>query len=215
VKKILITIQGKTLILQYQVKPGLMRKGVGWMPYIQVLPSWELARFNLRGLTADMFCVNISDMVNVRGLLSGVVENERQQPVARWEIDQDDYRNALSIRLTHAHIVDLLAGLPGYVEEVDEEFVEFEARVVPYAAGGTASGYRLTIVTQDIGDKVAPYAYYHLDTHNADGWQGYPPPVAQREIIRDALAGQLQAIGDAGVQLTHVYDATDYAIAAE
>ncbi|MDR3391595.1 MAG: hypothetical protein P4L77_07660 [Sulfuriferula sp.] len=209
-KKILITIQGKTLILQYQVKPGLMRKGVGWTPYIQVLPSWELARFNLRGLTPDMFCVNIADMVNVRGLLAGVVENEQQLPVARWEINQDDYRDALRISLTHAQIVDLLAGLPGYVEEVDDEFVEFEQQAVIDAAG-----YRLTVVTQNIGDKTAPYAYYHLDTHDADGWQDYPPPVAQHEIIRNALAGQLQAISDAGVQLTHVYDATDYAIAQE
>ena len=213
-KKILITIQGKTLILQYQVKPGLMRKGVGWMPYIQVLPSWELAGFNLRGLTPDMFCVNISDMVNVRGLLSGVVENEQQLPVARWEINQDDYRSALRVKLTHAQIVALVAGLPGYVEEADDEFVEFEALVIPGATGSTASGYRLTIVTQDIGDKVAPYAYYNLDTHNADGWQGYPPPAAQHEIIRNALASQLQAIVDAGVQLAQVYDATDYAIAA-
>ncbi|WP_124948523.1 hypothetical protein [Sulfuriferula thiophila] len=214
-KKVLITIQGKTLILQYHVKSGLMRKGVGWMPYIEVQSSWELTRFNLRGLTPEMFCVNISDMVNVRGLLSGVVENERQLPVARWEINQDDYRSALKVTLSHAQIVELLAALPGYVEEVDDEFVEFEAQVIADAAGdGTASGYRLTIVTQDIGDKIAPYAYYNLDTYSADSWQGYPPPAAQHELIRNALASQLQAISDAGVQLTQVYDATDYAIAS-
>ena len=208
-KKVLISIQGKTLILQYHVKPGLMRKGVGWMPYIEVLPSWELARFNLRGLTPEMFCVNISDMVNVRGQLSGAVENEQQLPVAHWEINQNDYRSALRVKLTHAQVVDLLAALPGYVDEGDGEFIEFEEQVI------AASGYRLTIVTQDIGDKVAPYAYYNLDIYSEDGWEGYPPPTNQHEQIRNALARQLQVMGDAGVQLTQVYDATDYAIAAD
>lgn len=212
-KKVLITIQGKTLILQYQVQPGLMRKGIGWKPYIQVLPSAELAGFNLRGLTPDMFCVNISDRVNVRRQLSGVVENEQQQPVARWEIDEDDYRAALNVKLTHTQIVGLLTPLPGFVEEIDEEFIEFEQRVIPYSAeAGTASGYRLTIVTTNIGEKVAPFAYYQLDIHTEDGWQGYAPPTAQHERIRRALAVQLHAIADAGVQLTQVDDATDYVI---
>lgn len=194
-----------------------MRQGVGWTPYIEVLPVAELSRFNLRGLTPEMFCVNISDMVNVRGLLSGVVENELQLPVARWEINQDDYQRAINIKLTHTQILDLLISLPAYVEEVDDEFIEFEERVIQntLADEPTSFGYRLTIVTADIGDKIAPYAYYNLDTHTEDSWQGYPAPVNQHELIRNALATQLQAISDAGVQLTQVYDATDYAVASQ
>ena len=218
-KKILITIQGKTLILHYQVKHGLVRKGSGWATYIEVLPSAELARFDLKGLTPEMFCVNISDMVNIRGLFSGQVENERQVPVARWEINHEDYLQATSTqaaKLTHLQIVDLLASLPGYIQESDDQFIDFEESVVPDETGepATFSGYRLTIVTEDIDDKVAPYAYYNLDTHTPDGWQGYPPPQADYEPIRTALANKLQAIREAGVQLTQVDDETDYAIAS-
>jgi hypothetical protein len=217
-KKILITIQGKTLILHYQIKHGLVRKDSGWASYIQVLPSAELSRFDLKGLTPEMFCVNISDMVNIRGLFSGQVENERQAAVARWEMNQEDYLEAIrtqAAKLTHLQIVDLLASLPGYLQETDDPFIDFEANVVPHETGepATFSGYRLTIVTEDIEDKIAPYAYYNLDTHTPDGWQGYPPPQADYGPIRAALANQLQAIGDAGVQLTQVDDETDYAIA--
>ena len=218
-KKILITIQGKTLILHYQVKPGLVRKGSGWASYIQVLPSAELARFDLKGLTPEMFCVNISDMVNIRGLFSGQVENERQVTVARWEINHEDYLQAISTqaaKLTHLQIADLLASLPGYLQETDNQFIDFEESVVPHETGepGAFSGYRLTIVTEDIEDKIAPYAYYNLDTHTAEGWQGYPPPQADYEPIRAALENKLQAIREAGVPLTQVDDETDYAIAA-
>jgi len=215
-KKILITIQGKTLILHYQVKHGLVRKGSGWASYIQVLPSSELARFDLKGLTPEMFCVNISDMVNIRGLFSGQVENERQIPVARWEINHEDYLQAISAqaaKLTHLQIVDLLAALPGYLQEADNQFVDFEESVVS-GEPETFNGYRLTIVTEDIEDKVAPYAYYYLDTHTPEGWQGHPPPQADYEPIRTALENQLQAIKEAGVALTQVDDETDYAIAS-
>lgn len=217
-KKILLTIQGKTLILHYQVKNGLVRKGSGWATYIEVLPSAELTRFDLKRLTPEMFCVNISDMVNIRGLFSGQVENERQVPVARWELNHEDYLHATSAhvaKLTHLQLVDLLASLPGYIQETDNQFIDFEASVVPHEADEpeTFSGYRLTIVTEDIEEKVAPYAYYNLDTHTPEGWQGYPPPQADYESIRTALANQLQAIQEAGVQLTQVDDETDYAIA--
>lgn len=217
-KKILVTIQGKTLILHYQVKHGLVRKGSGWASYIQVLPSAELARFDLKGLTPEMFCVNISDMVNIRGLFSGQVENERQVPVARWETNHEDYLHAtsnLAAKLTHRQVVDLLASLPDYLQETDDQFIDFEENVVPREAGEPAafSGYRLTVVTEDIEDKAAPYAYYNLDTHTPEGWQGYPPPQADYEPIRTALASKLQAIGEAGVPLTQVDDETDYAIA--
>ena len=211
VQKILITIQGRTLILQYQVKSGLIRNGAGWKPYIQVMPSAELGRFNLRGLTPDMFCVNIADMVNVRSWLSGVVENEQQLPVARWQIDTEDYRQALSsCRLSHSQIVDLLRGLPGYVGEFDDEFIEFEAVLADQQGNVASNGYRLTIVTQDIGDKIAPYASYNLDVCNGDQWQGYPPPDQDHEALRIALTLSLAAISAAGVMVTQVYDATDY-----
>lgn len=218
-KKILITIQGKTLILHYQVKHGLVRKGSGWATYIQVLPSSELTRFDLKGLTPEMFCVNISDMVNIRALFSGQVENERQVPVARWDMNYEDYlhaTSALAAKLTHLQIVDLLASLPGYIQETDNQFIDFEERVIPHKTGehATFSGYRLTIVTEDIEDKVAPYAYYNLDTHTPEGWQGYPPPQADYEPIRIALANKLQAIREAGVPITQVDDETDYAIAS-
>ncbi|GEM_PF-2999187 len=218
-KKILITIQGKTLILHYQVKHGLVRKGSGWATYIEVLPSAELARFDLKGLTPEMFCVNISDMVNIRGLFSGQVENERQVPVARWEINHEDYLQVTSTqaaKLTHSQIVDLLASLPGYIQETDSQFIDFEGRIIPHETGepATFSGYRLTIVTEDIDDKVAPYAYYNLDTLTREEWQGYPPPQADYEPIRTALENKLQTIREAGVQLTQVDDETDYAIAS-
>ncbi len=215
-KKVLISIQGKTLILQYQVNPALVRNGSGWASYITVLPSSELSRFNLKGLTPDMFCVNISDAVNIRGLLSGSAENEQQTPVARWELNADDYRQAISdssLNLTHLKIVNLLDSLPDYVQQADGQFIDFEARIVPHADNTLFSGFRLTIVTEDIGDKAAPYAYYNLDVHTADGWQGYPPPQADYEAIGTALADTLQAISEAGVRLTQVYDETDYAIA--
>lgn len=219
-KKILISIQGKTLILQYQVRPARVRNGVGWASYISVLPDDELSRFDLKGLTAEMFCVNISDMVNIRGLFSGIVENERQIPVARWAMNQDDYLDAMSREpagLTHPQIAVLLAPLPGHLQEADGQFVDFEECVIPPVAGegGTSSGYRLTIVTEDIGGRIAPYASYNLDLHTpGDGWQGCPPPPAHHEAVRKALANKLQAIGAAGINLTQVYDETDYAAAS-
>lgn len=217
-KKVLIAIQGKTIILQYLVKPGLVRNGTGWATYIEVLPSSELSQFNLKGLTPEMFCVNISDMVNVRGIFAGTVENEKQIPVARYEINQDDYLRAISnltMTMTHLQIVNMLKSLPDYIQEWDNQFVDFEEIVVPQNTGepGTFSGYRLTIVTEDMGDKAAPYAFYNLDTHTPEGWQGYPPPQTDYEPVRIALTHKLQAISDAGVQIKQVYDETDYAIA--
>ena len=211
-KKILVSIQGKTLVLQYQVRPALVRSGAGWASYITVLPSSELSRFDLKGLTPEMFCVNISDMVNIRGLFSGAVENERQMPVAHWVMNQDDYLAAISgesAKLTHQQIVGLLAPLPGYVQEADGQFIDFEEYIAPHA-----SGYRLTIVTENIGDRVAPYAYYSLDVHTEEGWQGHIPPPAHRELVQNALTNKLQAIREEGVQLTQVYDETDYAAAS-
>ena len=158
-----------------------------------------------------MFCINIADMVNVRGRLSGVVENEQQLPVAQWKINREDYRHALaSCTMSHAQMVALLSSLPGYVADFDDEFIEFEAKLAPQETNDVASGYRLTIVTQNIGDKIAPYASYNLDLFIADAWQGYPPPASDHEALRTMLALCLQAISDAGVPIMQVYDNTDY-----
>jgi hypothetical protein len=216
--KILITIQGRTLILYYQVKHGAAHKTSGLTAYIHVLPSSELARYDLKGLTPEMFCVNISDMVNIRGLFSGQVENERQIPVARWTLNHEEYLQAISApaeNLTHRQIVDLLAPLPDFIQETDNQYIEFEERVVPHNAGehDTFSGYRLTIATEDIEGTFVSCAYYSLDTRTPQGWQGTPPPPADYEAIRIALANKLQAFRDTGVQLSQVYDETDYAIA--
>ncbi len=210
-QKILVRIQGNTLILTYQVKPGLVRNGSGWEPYIQVLSTPELARFDLLGLTPDMFCVNIADTVNVRGKLSGVVENEQQRPVAQWKIDRDDHRQALcACTLSHRQMVALLETLPDYVTESDDEFIEFEGILVPQNNKAYTSGYRLTVVTQNIGERIAPYASYNLDTL-ADGvWQAIAPPEAEQAEVRRLLERRLNSIIDAGVPLTQVYDATDY-----
>lgn len=218
--KILVGIQGKTLILHYQVKPGLVRNGAGWTAYIEVRPNAELARFDLKGLTPEMFCVNISDMVNLRGLFAGTVENEQQVNVARWEMNEEAYRLALSgaaLKLTHLQIVACLEKLPGYVQELDNQFIDFEASVVPHGTGELAvcSGYRLTIVSEDMGDKTAPYAFYSLDTRSGEEWQGIPPPLADYPALRKAISDKLQAIREAGVAITQTYDETDYAAGSD
>lgn len=211
VQKILVHIQGNTLILTYQVKSGLVRKGAGWEPYIRVLPSSELSRFDLRGLSPDMFCTNIADTVNVRGQLAGVVENEQQLPVAQWKIDREDYRQALSsCTLNHQQMVALLDSLPDYVTESDDEFIEFESVLAPRNGNSYSCGYRLTVVTRNIGARVAPYAIYNLDTFKDGEWQAIAPSADDRAELRARLEIRLNSITDAGVPLTHAYDVTDY-----
>lgn len=205
-------MQGKTLILHYQVK----RAVGGAKAYIAVLPSSGLAEFNLKGLTPEMFCVNISDMVNLRGLISGAVENEQQITVAHWEMNEEEYRHATAEQVqkpTHRQIVALLETLPGYVQELDEQFVDFEENVISHEADGhiVFSGYRLTVVTEDMGEKPAPYAFYNLDTRTAEGWQDIPPPPTDHAAVRAAVAEKLQAIREAGVPITQAHDETDYA----
>jgi hypothetical protein len=218
--KLLITIQGRTLILYYQIRQKPADMGGSRAQYIAVLPSAELDRFNLKGLTPEMFCVNIADMVNIRGLYSGQVENERQVPVAKWEMNYDEYlelKNNAATPLTHREIVNLLAALPGYVQETDDQYIEFEERVVPHETGdhATFSGYRLTVMTEEIEDQITTSAFYYLDTCTAAGWQGYPPPQADFEAIQIALKHTLDAISAAGVDLLQVSDETDYAIVAD
>jgi hypothetical protein len=218
-KKILITIQGRTLILHYQVKHRLALKNAGLANYIEVIPSSELARFDLKGLTPEMFCVNISDMVNIRGLHSGQVENERQIGVARWEMNHEEYQQAISApasNLSHQQIATLLSSLPGYIQESGNQDIDFEENVVPHPRDGITmfSGYRLTIVTENIEGNNTTYAYFILDTRSPEGWQGAPPPHEDYEPVRTALAEKLQAIRETGVEITQVFDETDYALAS-
>ena len=93
-------------------------------------------------------------------------------------------------------------------------YIDFGESVVPHHTDDqvTSSGYRLTIVTEDIEGNITSHAYYNLDTRTAEGWQGTPPPLADHEPVRVALANQLQRIKESGVQLSHVYDETDYTI---
>lgn len=209
--KILITIQGRTLILYYQVKRAARNN------YIEVSPCDELAKFDLKGLTPEMFCVNLADMVNIRGMFSGQIENERQIPVARWSMNREEYMQAASApaeNLTHQQIVNLLASLPGYIEETGNQYIDFEERVVPHETAGQAtySGYRLTLATEEIEGSVSTYAYYSLNTSTPQGWQGTPPPQADFQVIRTALESKLKEIRDAGVQIVKAYDETDYAL---
>ena len=184
--------------------------------YIEVLPSAELARFNLKGLSPDMFYVNIADMVNMRGLFSGQVENERQIPVARWLINHEDYLlaiNAPPTNLTHLQIVSLLAALPGYVQEADNQYLDFEESVVQHTTPDhlQSGGYRLSITTEESEGLISSSAYYNLDTLTESGWLGSPPPEADHAAIRTQLGNKLEQIRQAGVQLTRVDDETDYA----
>lgn len=215
--KILITIQGRTLILYYQIKQGMERKGSGWTHYIQVIPSSDLARFNLKGLTPDMFCVNIADMVNIRSLYSGQVENERQVPVAKWEMNYEEYlqlKYSMLTQLTHQQIVGLIETIPGYVQETDNQYIEFEERVVSHETGGHSSysGYRLTLMTEELEDTITTQAYYYLDTCTAKGWLECPPTAADYASIREAVTKKLEAIADAGINISQISDETDYAI---
>lgn len=219
-QKVVVRIQGRTLILPYQVKSGVVRDGVGGEPYIQVQPAGDLSRFHLRGLTPEMFCVNISDAVNIRRQFSGLVENEQQLPVAQWTVDREDYLKAIrecAVKLTHLQVVNLLQPLSGYVGEADGEFIDLEEKVVPHEgkAGDAHSGYRLTVATEDAGERIAPYAYYSFDVWQSGQWRDNPPPAAHQEAVRMALARMLQVIRDAGVHLTKIYDQTDYAVGAQ
>jgi hypothetical protein len=203
--KVLIRILGKTLILPFQVRLSAARSTVAALSYIQIFPTADLARFNLRGLTPEMFCVNIADQVNVRGFLSGTVENEQQILVAQWLIDEDEYRAALQVKPDHAYWLARLAQINGYLPSHDEEFIEIEHRV------DGIHGYRLTVVTADIGDKVAPYASYQFDSYQAHEWQGLVPDDQYLSELRQHLADTLQNIAQEGVKLTAVFDETDYA----
>ena len=218
--KILITIRGKTLILFYQIKHGPEHQGKVRANYIQVLPSNELARYDLKGLTPEMFCVNIADMVNMRGQYSGQVENERQINVAKWAMSYDEFlqiKNVLTLPMSHRQIVDLLSPIPGYLQETDGQYIEFEERLISHEmAGNNAfSGYRLTILTEEIDGIISSCAYYYLDTHTDDGWQECLPPQAHFESLQNAVKNKLQEITATVVQLDQIRDETDYAVSSD
>jgi hypothetical protein len=213
--KILVTIQGKTLIVYYRIRSGLSHNNTRSASYIEVLPNADLAKCNLQGLTPEMFCVNIADMVNIRGLYTGTVENERQLAVAKWSLNYDEYlhlKNTAAPPLSHAQLAVLLSSMPGYVRTADEHYIEFEASVIPHsAAQNSYSGYRLSLMTEEIAEQITTRAYYYLDTHTASGWQDTPPLAQERAAIQAAVQQKLQEIRDVGVQLASVRDETDYA----
>ena len=214
--KILVTLQGRTLILYYQVRSGLERKGAGWANYIQVLPSVELERYNLKGLTPEMFCVNITDMINIRGMNCGQVENEKQLPVAKWELNYDEFlhlKSTVSSKLSHQQMVSLLSAMPAYAGTMDNQYIEFEERIVTRKDEEKTiySGYRLTLMSEEIEGNLETHAYYYLDTCTDQGWQDVPPLVADHESIRKALGAKLEHIRETGILLTRIDDETDYA----
>ena len=215
--KILITIQGRTLILYYQIKHALPSKQHARTAYIQVLPSDELNKFNLKGLTIEMFCVNIADAVNFHRVYSGIVENEKQIPVARWAFNYDEYIeliNAPIKNLSHAQIVTLLSPLAGYVREYDDQYIDFEERIASHKSDDASKrmGYRLTIATEEIEGVTSTDAYYSLDTHLEQTWQGIPPAPSDFEEIKKALTNKFQLIRDVGVHINNIIDETDYAL---
>lgn len=211
--KILINIQGRTLILYYTVRQASIQSP----PYIDVLPSDELSRFNLKGLTPEMFCVNIADMVNLRRKYAGQVENEKQVPVARWSLDRDEILEALNkpaLRLKHRQISSMLATLGGYRGDSAGLYIDFEEKVAPQAAENNAlhDAYRLTIVTEEVENGAPIRAYYVLGTQNNNGWQEHLPAEANLARIKQAIQNKLQEIRDAGIPVAEARDETDYAL---
>lgn len=218
VNKILITIQGRNLILYYQIKQSLPSIEATLARYLHVSPTAELANFDLKGLTPEMFCVNIADMVNIQHLFEGQVENERQIPVARWKLNREEYLQAIHAplkNLPHEKIVTLLAPLPGYQRETGNQYIDFEEQVVVHQTSESehVGGYRLTIATEDVEGHFSTDAYYSLDTYTSQEWQNIPPPQKDHERIRDALNNTLQVIRNSGVEIGRVYDETDYVLA--
>lgn len=210
--KISLFLQGRPLILHYQVrqnKPGLPA-------YIEVTPSAELSEFNLKGLTPEMFCVNIADMVNLRRIFAGVVENEKQLAVARWSIDHQEYLEAIRRppSLTQRQIADRLAAIPGFIPSEDQQYADFEACLSPKTAHPSTKsyGYRLTILTEQLNEQTQSRAYYYLDTRRDSVWLDKVPPCELQDTIRQAVRHKLTEISEAGINLQSIEDQTDYAI---
>lgn len=208
--KILLNIQGRTLILYYRVN----RPRQDIPPYIEVLPSDELSQFNLKGLNPEMFCVNLADMVNIHGKYSGQVLNEKQMPVARWSINPDEIKASLNRQapqLTLKQAEDLLLSIYGLVshdreyfdyQEFSEHPVQTEPELTP--------GYRLTIVLEEIEGHVESYGYFILDMHDGKAWLEQPPPLSSRSGLIDLIENKLKQIRNGGLKINSLREETDY-----
>ena len=138
-------------------------------------------------------------MVNMRGLYSGVVENERQLPVARWSMNRDEYlevTKAQAKKLTHQQIVALLSLLPNFARETENHYIDFEECVISHINEDkpTHSGYRLTIVTEETETGINSYAYFTFDSYTPEGWQGTLPPQLDYPALHLALNSKFQSI---------------------
>lgn len=158
-----------------------------------------------------MFCVNIADLVNMRGIFHGQVENERQIPVALWTMNREEYLEATKqvvTNLTHQQIVQTLSLMPGYVQETDNQYIDFEECVVTHTTCDniTCSGYQLTIMTENINGDIQTYAYFKLNMITEGIWLDCIPAASDFEAIRSAVDKKLQAINDSGVKLSSAYD---------
>jgi hypothetical protein len=215
--KILVTIRGKTLILYYQIKFAFSHSNLKLSAYIYIIPPDDLSGFDLKGLTPEMFCVNIADMVNMRGIFYGQVENERQVPVARWEMNRDEYLEATrrpQANLTHQQIVQILANMPDYVRESDDQYIDFEECIITHNLENNTvcSGYQLTVMTENIEGDIQSSAYFKLNTLSKGMWLDSIPAPSDFAAIRSAVDKKLQAIMEAGVKISSVNDETDYAL---
>lgn len=216
--KIAIFLQGRPLILHYQVR----QSAPGLPAYIEVIPSADLLEFDLKGLTPDMFCVNIADMVNLRKTFAGTVENEKQIAVAHWAINHEEYLDAIqrpTITLTHQQIAARLAAIPGFAQALElahtsgEQYVDFEVCLSRSGDGKTAvsCGYKLTIISELTDGMLQSRAYYYLDTCSESGWLDKIPPLNEHPALRQAIEQKLTEIRQAGIILQSVEDHTDYA----
>lgn len=209
--KISLFFQGRPLILHYQTRQGSSLIP----PYIEVVSSAELENFDLKGLTPEIFCMNIADMVNLRNKFSGVVENEKQQIVARWSINAEELQTSLQQlkhSLSHVQLVRLLESLPGYAGESDNTYIDFEERLYMKTLNqqDVYSGFRLTIMTEEITGVFSSQASYILDTYCDMKWTGIPPAQLEHDGIRQSINDKITMFNQLGIKFAQVHDMTDY-----
>lgn len=205
------------MILYYQIKYGKTHSASKLSPYITVNPVEALSNFDLKGLSPEMFCMNLADMVNMQGLFKGNIENEHQSPVAHWTMSQDEYLEAIrqtGKTLSHQQIVPILSSMPDYVRESNNQYIDFEACAITHAKSDnkTCSGYKLTIMTEDLDGEIHSYAYFNFDTRSEAGWLNLIPPSSEIEELQNAVNRKLQSIKEAGVEIARIYDETDYVL---
>ncbi len=209
--KILVQIQGRTLILFYKV--NRLRPEIP--AYIEVLPSPELGFFNLKGLSPEMFCINLADMVNIHGKYAGTIENEKQVPVAKWAVNYDEIRQALREphipALTMSVAVNRLKSIPGLVNQEKEyfdyqDFITWQDQTEP----GLQAGYRLTIVLEEIECHPEIYGYYFLGMHDGHTWANEIPPLSSRPALHEMIANKMDEIRHCGLSISTIRDETAY-----